>query len=985
MKRKLLLLSVLILSFSKIFAAIDIVANTDVLIFKPLIYTAEPVISNSDIFLYDRTNKKDLKEGTDYTLEIKQNEVNVDKILNVGDYELVFTGKGDYEGAKTSSINIDPADLNSVAVSGVNTSYPYTGSAINPEISVTLNGIAVSSDNYKVTYDANKDVSTGGKVTLTPVGDNFIGQKVVSFQITPVDISTATVTLNPDSYTYTGSAIVPTVQSVAVNSLTLASTDYTVNNAPVGTNTQVGNGSVTLTGKGNFTGSVSKAFTITAADLTTATITLNPASYVYTGSPIQPTTTVTLNQRTLTENTDYTVDVPADGENTNVGNGTFKITGINNYTGAASKDFTITPATLTKEMFVAIATKKYTGSAITLEAADITTSFNSKPLVFGTDYTISGYLNNTDATDDTNKASVTFTGAGNFEGEVTVNFEIHQAPLTADMFTISDQPFTGSAIMLDNDDITTDLRPDIDFEILEQNYTNNVNAGTATVIINGKGDYSGSVPVNFTITPAMLTADMFIKVEPKTYTGSDITLTSADITATSNSVPLVFGTDYVLGAYSENINAGTNTASVVVSGKGNYQGDATVNFTIAPAALDAHMFTIANKPYTGSEVQLADADITATNGAAQLVSGTDYTLGTYTANTNVGKATVNITGAGNYTGTVPVEFTITPATITADQFSAIASKPYTGSAINLTAADITSSLVFGTDYTIGYYDSNINAGTASVVFNGAGNYTGTTTPVNFTITAVSMDNATITIPKQYYTGSRIQPQPVVKIGDVVLLNNNYTVTYPDTQTGAYIQPGTYNVKIDAVANGNLSGSKTVTFQIINAPETYHTITIPQVEGITTDPEAGTYDVDEGDYFTFYITIDDEQNPLRAGNEPAEHVIVKANGVEMNPIDLGNGRYRATINDIEEDITIEIILKEEPPVSNSGIDKAQIKVYSSEGLLYVETADVATIQVYTVTGRLQHQQKNAGGLTTISLTSGIYIVKVNQQTFKVIVK
>lgn len=982
MKNILLILTAFIMSINSLSAAIDI-NTTKELIATRAYYSGQTIEPN--ILLLD--SNIPLTKGTDYTQEIKQNGVTVTSLKEAGDYQVIFTGINNYEGTKTVSLTVEQALIKLVTVSGVNTSYPYTGSQINPNnISVTLNGVNISPDDYTITYGENTNAASGGTITLTPsASNNFTGEKVINFAIDPIDISheATVITLDPTSYPYKGSAITPTIKSVTVNGKTLAASDYTINTPQDGTNTNFGSGSVTISGTGNYTGTASQQFVITKGNLSGATITLDKESYDYLGTPITPAiTSVMLDGRTLVADTDYTVNPITDGTNKNVGDGTISISGINNYEGSASKTFKITPIPLEGNMFIAIASQKYTGNPITLTASDITmTCHNTNVLTLDTDFTITGYKENTFA----GTATVTFEGKGNFTGTIEGTFSIEDEPITSNMFTVkADKPFTGNALTLTADDIQgidngKTLVLGKDFEI--QEYTANTNAGTATVVIKGIGKYSGSVPVTFTIAPTSLTKEMF-KIGDKVYTGEEVTLISSDITAAFNSLPLEPGKDYTLSNYTANVNAGTGTASVTITGQGNYKDAVTVNFTITPKPLDAQMFVVAKKAYTGQEIQPAGNDITAMNGEKALAAGTDYTVESYASNTNAGKATITFKGAGNYTGSVPVEFTITPATITADMFTQIASKVYSGKAITLASEDVTSSLKPGTDYTIGYYKDNINAGTASVVFNGTGNYTGTTNPVSFTITPATLTAGMLKVAQRYYSGSLIHPLPTVKLGDVEIPGSAYTVSYPDTQAGAYIQTGTYNVKVDAIANGNLTGSASTTFRIIEAPTTYFTVTIPKAEGITTNPVAGTYDVTRGDFFTFFITKDAIS---KSGMAPCEDVIVKVNGVEMHPVDMGNNRCKMTINDIEEDINIEITLLKDSPVGNMDIASSPVKVYSVNSIIYVETAQAATVDVFAITGQSKFRQKVESGITSIPAGRGIYVVKVDQEVFKVIVK
>ncbi|MCQ2532821.1 MAG: DUF4214 domain-containing protein, partial [Saccharofermentans sp.] len=105
-----------------------------------------------------------------------------------------------------------------------------------------------------------------------------------------------------------------------------------------------------------------------------------------------------------------------------------------------------------------------------------------------------------------------------------------------------------------------------------------------------------------------------------------------------------------------------------ITGKGNYSGTITKTFSITAIGLTSSNTTVSgitNKTYTGSAIT---QNITVTYGGKTLVNGTDYTV-SYSNNTNVGTATVSITGKGNYSGTVNKTFTIsavvTPAPTTA--------------------------------------------------------------------------------------------------------------------------------------------------------------------------------------------------------------------------------------------------------------------------------------------------------------------------------
>jgi hypothetical protein len=136
--------------------------------------------------------------------------------------------------------------------------YAYTGAKIEPVVtSVTLDGVAlVSGTDYTVSYGTNTAAGTG---TVTVTGESLPGETTKEFTITPITIADADVTLASTSVVETGAQIKPAV-TVKSGSTTLAATDYDVT---YGANVAVGEGSVTVAGKGNYAGTVTKKFTIT--------------------------------------------------------------------------------------------------------------------------------------------------------------------------------------------------------------------------------------------------------------------------------------------------------------------------------------------------------------------------------------------------------------------------------------------------------------------------------------------------------------------------------------------------------------------------------------------------------------------------------------------------------------------------------------------------------------------------------------------------
>ena len=151
-----------------------------------------------------------------------------------------------------------------------------------------------------------------------------------------ISISKASVTLSTSTYAYDGKAKKPGV-TVKLNGKTLKNgTDYT---ASYSNNTKVGTAKVTIKGKGNYTGSVSKTYSI-KNNFKKATVS-SISTKAFTGKNITQSITVKYNGKTLKNGTDYTVSYSS---NKNIGTATVKVTGKGSYTGTITKTFKINPA-----------------------------------------------------------------------------------------------------------------------------------------------------------------------------------------------------------------------------------------------------------------------------------------------------------------------------------------------------------------------------------------------------------------------------------------------------------------------------------------------------------------------------------------------------------------------------------------------------------------------------------------------------------------
>ena len=234
--------------------------------------------------------------------------------------------------------------------------------------------------------------------------------------------------------------------------------------------------------------------------------------------------------------------------------------------------------------------------------------------------------------------------------------------------------------------------------------------------------------------PKKSIASATVTASKQTYTGSAHT---PSVTVKLDGTTLKSGTDYVISAWKNNVNVGTATVSV--TGKGDYEGTASGTFVIAARSLDgATVSAIADQSYMGSALTPAP---TVKVGSTILTRNTDYTI-TYKDNVGPGSALVTIAGKGNYTGSRTVTFRIIQKSLANATVATIANQAYTGAAV--TPKPVVklggATLKAGTDYTLSY-KNNVRAGTATVVITGTGVYGGSKT-VTFKILSPSVSYRT---------------------------------------------------------------------------------------------------------------------------------------------------------------------------------------------------------------------------------------------------
>ena len=348
----------------------------------------------------------------------------------------------------------------------------------------------------------------------------------------------------------------------------------------------------------------------------------------------------------------------------------------------------------------AIDAQTYTGSAITPK---FTVTDEYGKTVDAENYTF-------DFADNTNPGVATLTvkavDHGAYYGEVAAQFVIADGALDLAIDEIADVTYKGEAwkpeVKVDGELIDT--------ELYDVAYLNNVNAGTATVVVTAKdANVKGTATQTFTIKKADI-ASTDIIAPNKVYTGDAKTIYAVMF----NTHTLKAGTDYAI-VYLNNVNAGTATA--ILAGKGNFEGLTKVEFEIeavkvAKPELAADSFT-----YDGTEkvaINPAEGDPYVLTGD---LSATD--AGSYTVTATLNDA--NHAWEDGTTEPVELAWQITPAEATF-KFGSVAQQPYTGEAIEPTVV-VTPTPADAT-YELTYVD-NVEVGTARIVATATGNYTGT--------------------------------------------------------------------------------------------------------------------------------------------------------------------------------------------------------------------------------------------------------------------
>ena len=403
--------------------------------------------------------------------------------------------------------------------------------------------------------------------------------------------------------------------------------------------------------------------------------------FVYDGAAKEPNVTVTHEGVSLTAGIDYEV---AYVDNTDVGTAAVTITGIGAYAGAVSKTFEIAKCPLADSGYVLSFANNggpaftYCGSEVNPQVV-LAKGFDSIP---ASEYSVSytGDLVNCTLSDASEKPRVivTMNDDSSYVGTASLEFTISQADIStvtteslitgetsmgniiftpANNTSIGASAYTGSAQSPDIPQLllvfyapygpgqvklgltTEDYKADA--------WTDNSDAGEASVTLHGQGNFKGDLTLKYTIEPAPM-EDVEVAIDDQVWTGGAIEpIVSAKLG------------DYVLGdddysvTYEPSDLTDVGTVQAALTGKSNFKGSKIATFMIRKS-LEGADVQVADQDYTGNALT---PDVTVKLGDSTLEPLQDYTV-SYDNNTNVGTATVTVTGEDNYMGTVTKEFAI---------------------------------------------------------------------------------------------------------------------------------------------------------------------------------------------------------------------------------------------------------------------------------------------------------------------------------------
>lgn len=524
-------------------------------------YTGEPIIPEI-LITY---GSEELTQGEDYIVTASNNTAE-------GIATATISGQGNYIGSAYANFEIKDMGLQ---VTLPKDEYTYTGQKITPEPVVTLSGNTLHSDAYKVTYYRNQNVGTAKiKVSVSPSGLTT----TKTFRIKPLDLKQVTAQPIQDQI-FEGTEVEPTVTLTNGSIQLVSGNDYTVsyaNNDKIRTafDTELDPQAV-VTGIGNYEGTIILPFSIISGTTEEGTISLKKAiisnvpTKDYTGKQIKQQPSVVLKKKALVEGEDYYLTYES---NVNVGTAKMTIHGMGEYKDTVTKKFKIRPLSLAStEITVSLDQYVYTATGA---KPDVTCTVTDRK---GNIVPESAYEISVTGGKKAGKATVKVKARShtNYSGSKRVTIYVTKTKVDLVPLTVQEYDYTGKYVKpkitecKDTAGNTYTVGKDC-----KLTYLDNKNAGTAVIILTGKGIHRGKTGyLTYTIK----------QVDGKQLTGTIKNMKYNKKAQFPKPVikygsrKLKIGTDYDLYYY-DNIEVGTGTVYAVM--KGNYKGYISKTFMI---------------------------------------------------------------------------------------------------------------------------------------------------------------------------------------------------------------------------------------------------------------------------------------------------------------------------------------------------------------------------------------------------------------------
>ncbi|MBD5452124.1 MAG: hypothetical protein HDR25_05745 [Lachnospiraceae bacterium] len=735
-----------------------------------VIYTGANLTTDTGVII-SGANKEieyQLVEGKDYTLKYSANK-------NVGTAKVTVVGKGNYAGELPLTFQIIAKDFSESAIVSIGGAYDtyemaYTGKALKPSVTVTVNGQKLSKNDYTLEYGDNINIGTEAYVIVKGV-KNYTGEVKKYFSIIPKAAKTTKLTSkmvsleNTHMYTAKGESVIPNLYVVSGTKLLEKDVDYTViyqtkKGAQISEIKDAGEYKIVVNGIGGYTGKVTKKLVLVSESdrvlndtLTNVTFVSEPESLVYTGKAVTPQIKVTdnINGAELIAGTDYKLSYV---DNKTAGSARVVIKGKGVYKGEVTKTFTILPKNL----------------------GNLEQSAAGQPILDGTTAV------------SLNKYSYVYNGK-------------KQQP----KIKIKDDKYT----LKENKDFIVTYQS----TAVEQHAKSRVNVDVYTMNISFIGNYAGKAAIGYEITPADF-SKVKVKISNQLYTGAEICPEIENMVIKLGSAKLDREAleGVTIDGWHDNVNVGKAGFQMSTTKQCRNFSDSSikditfkiVKKSVKKLEVNVGGFAVSEKNKCDLELVYNDGnEYNQSNGAevvvkdvetdTVLVENRDYTV-KFSNNKNAGNAKVKISGMGGYSGSRTVTFKIIGKPLDEAYRIELSKDSYV---YNHSEHKPSVKLYYGTtrlksgkEYTVKYED-NINAGTAKVVVTGKGKYSGTITKT-FTITPKQKkDSSKITvssISEQKYTGSVIVPNVTVTVDGVKLTKGkDYTVSVLNSTRLTYTQ------------------------------------------------------------------------------------------------------------------------------------------------------------------------------------------------------